>query len=133
MRAQHFHQRVGRTTAFVLRIMRLDQGDQAQPRHHLIHLDQEQLLAGLIALVGVLGVSEAHFLIVKVGQWDRRTSPDLGSLFQDFPNDPAITRLVGAMLLEQNDEWCLQRRYMQLEAFEAVSDNPQAKLSAVIN
>ncbi|WP_218580314.1 transposase, partial [Pseudomonas sp. SG-MS2] len=49
-----------------------------------------------------------------------------------FPNDPAITRLVGAMLLEQNDEWCLQRRYMQLEAFEAVSDNPQAKLSAVI-
>ena len=50
-----------------------------------------------------------------------------------FPNDPAITRLVGAMLLEQNDEWCLQRRYMQWEAFEAVSDNPQAKLSAVIN
>jgi putative transposase len=37
------------------------------------------------------------------------------------------------MLLEQNDEWCLQRRYRQLEAFETVSDNPQAKLSAVIN
>ena len=50
-----------------------------------------------------------------------------------FPIDPAIIRLVGAMLLEQNDEWCLQRRYMQLEAFEAVSDNPQAKLPAVIN
>lgn len=50
-----------------------------------------------------------------------------------FPNDPTITRLVGAMLLEKNDECCLQRRYMQLEAFESVSDNPQAKLSAVIN
>eukprot|EP01012_Entosiphon_sulcatum_P015286 TRINITY_DN20274_c0_g1_i1.p1 TRINITY_DN20274_c0_g1~~TRINITY_DN20274_c0_g1_i1.p1 ORF type:complete len:120 (-),score=29.40 TRINITY_DN20274_c0_g1_i1:339-698(-) len=50
-----------------------------------------------------------------------------------FPNEAAIIRLVGAVLLEQNDEWCLQRRYMQLEAFEAVSDNPQAKLSAVIN
>lgn len=37
------------------------------------------------------------------------------------------------MLLEQNDEWCLQRHYMQLEGFEAVSDNPLVKLSAVIN
>ncbi|MNP84463.1 Transposase, Mutator family [compost metagenome] len=41
-----------------------------------------------------------------------------------FPNDPANTLLVGAILRERNDKWCLQRRYMQLEAFEAVSDNP---------
>jgi putative transposase len=30
-----------------------------------------------------------------------------------FPNDASITRLVGAMMLEQNDEWSLNRRYMQ--------------------
>ena len=34
-----------------------------------------------------------------------------------FPNDASITRLVGAMMLEQNDEWSLNRRYMQLEGF----------------
>jgi putative transposase len=50
-----------------------------------------------------------------------------------FPNDAAITRLVGALLLEQNDEWQLQRRYMQLEGLQALSDNQLARLSAVVN
>ena len=50
-----------------------------------------------------------------------------------FPNDAAIVRLVGALLLEQNDEWQLQRRYMQLEGMNAVSDNQTARLSAVIS
>ena len=50
-----------------------------------------------------------------------------------FPNDAAITRLVGAMLLEQNDEWQLQRRYMQLEGLQSLSDNQPARLSAVVS
>src|ERR1700755_1036190 len=33
-----------------------------------------------------------------------------------FPNESAIVRPIGAVLLEQNDEWQLQHRYMQLEA-----------------
>jgi putative transposase len=50
-----------------------------------------------------------------------------------FPNDAAITRLVGALLLEQSDEWSLQRRYMQLEGLQALADNQPARLSAVVN
>jgi putative transposase len=49
-----------------------------------------------------------------------------------FPNDAAITRLVGAILLEQSDEWSLQRRYMQLEGLQGLVDNQPARLSAVV-
>ena len=49
-----------------------------------------------------------------------------------FPNEQAITRLVGAILLEQNDEWAVQRaRYMTLETIAPLSDDPIVKLPAV--
>ena len=49
-----------------------------------------------------------------------------------FPNEAAITRLVGAILLEQNDEWAVQRaRYMTLETIAPLSDNPLVSLPAV--
>jgi transposase-like protein len=49
-----------------------------------------------------------------------------------FPNDEAIIRLVGAILLEQNDEWAVQRaRYMTLETIAPMSDDPLVKLPAV--
>ena len=50
-----------------------------------------------------------------------------------FPNEASIVRLVGALLLEQNDEWQLQRRYLQLEGLQALSDNQPARLSAVMS
>ena len=46
-----------------------------------------------------------------------------------FPNEAAIIRLVGAILLEQNDEWMVQRsRYLSLETIATLSDNPVVSL-----
>ncbi len=48
-----------------------------------------------------------------------------------FPNDAAIVRLVGALMLETNDEWAIARRYMSLETLARVTDTPPVKLPAV--
>jgi transposase-like protein len=49
-----------------------------------------------------------------------------------FPNEASIVRLIGAVLLEQNDEWLLQHRYMQIEAMTELTplaiDTMPAKL-----
>src|SRR6201996_903995 len=51
-----------------------------------------------------------------------------------FPNEASIVRLVGAVLLEQNDEWAMQHRYMQVEGMTELStstpDTNQLALSA---
>jgi transposase-like protein len=43
-----------------------------------------------------------------------------------FPNGDSITRLVGAVLLEQNGERQLQHRYMQIEGMAALT-TPQTE------
>src|ERR1700751_5186425 len=49
-----------------------------------------------------------------------------------FPNEDAITRLVGAILLEQNDEWAVQRgRYMTLETIAPLGDDPAVSFPAI--
>jgi hypothetical protein len=63
----------------------------------------------------------------------------------DFKRDPfsqdgvlrtivafAISAGGGALLLDQSDESHLQRRYLQLEGFQAVGDNQPVRLSAVM-
>jgi len=48
-----------------------------------------------------------------------------------FPNDASIVRLVGALLLEQNDEYAIQKRYMSLESLAPMSDNASLRLPAI--
>jgi putative transposase len=49
-----------------------------------------------------------------------------------FPNAGAITRLVGAILPEQNDGWAVARRYMTLETIRPGADTDPVSLPAVV-
>ena len=60
------------------------------------------------------------------GEIKRRT--DVVGIFPTRLRDRK--RLVGALLLEQNDEWALRRRYMSLETLAEPGD-PSVSLPAV--
>jgi putative transposase len=51
-----------------------------------------------------------------------------------FPNEAAVIRLIGALLLEQNDEWATQRaRYMTLETIAPMSDTSVVRMPELAN
>ncbi len=41
-----------------------------------------------------------------------------------YPNDAALVRLAGSLLIEQNDEWLVSRRYLSEESLQAVLTRP---------
>lgn len=42
-----------------------------------------------------------------------------------YPNDDAVIRLAGMLLLEQNDEWLVQRRYLSEHSIKHVLSEPE--------
>jgi putative transposase len=106
----------------------------------------DQLRAKLPKLAALLDEAEVDvlaFMSFPKEHWDKISSTNpierpngeikrRTNVVGIFPNDEAIVRLVGAILMEQNDEWAVQRaRYMTLETIAPVSDNPIVILPAV--
>jgi putative transposase len=48
-----------------------------------------------------------------------------------FPNDASVIRLAGALLIEQNDEWLVQRRYLSVESMTLILDAGQFEESSL--
>ena len=42
-----------------------------------------------------------------------------------FPNDRALIRLAASIVIEQNDEWLVGRRYLSAHSLEAVRDQEE--------
>ena len=106
----------------------------------------DQLRAKLPKLAALLDEAEVDvlaFMSFPREHWDKISSTNpierlngeikrRADVVGIFPNDDAIVRLVGAILMEQNDEWAVQRaRYMTLETIAPISDNPIVILPAV--
>ena len=48
-----------------------------------------------------------------------------------YPNDAALIRLAGMVLLEQNDEWLIGRRYLSEQSIRLVLDREPAPATAI--
>lgn len=63
--------------------------------------------------------------------WCGKAVNRFGHMVGMFPKENAMVRLIGAVLLEQNDEWAVQRaRYMTLETIAPLSDDSSVSLPA---
>jgi hypothetical protein len=65
--------------------MRLNQRDQAFPRHHLIHLNQEALATDLFMLVSVLSVSEGNLFLRETRKTGWIYLTRINKSFSEFP------------------------------------------------
>ncbi len=72
------------------------------------------------------GLSSTDPLERPNGEIKRRTD-----VVAVVPNDAAVTRLAGAILPEQNDEWAVGRRYMSLETMAPLGHTEPVGLPAI--
>ncbi len=82
-----------------------------------VHEAEDDVLAHMAYPAAVWSKISSTNPLKRVNKEIKRRSNVVGI----FPNDEAVTRLVGAVLTEQSEEWATGRRYMSLDSLQRVS------------
>ena len=99
--------------------------DQARPRLPKLAALMDEAEADVLAYMGFPAQHRAKLhstnSLERLNGEIKRRSDVVGI----FPNEAAVERLIGALLLEQHEEWSVQRaRYMTLETIAPLGDDP---------